>query len=201
MRSLLLYLVALLAAGILVVSCNTADPSECFPNTGNGFGGSGTIPIGAGVGVSSSGDLFSPPRFGSLGNPPANPCVTGSSTPSTTPVTMLPPICRTDPPRFCAAVCEYPQPMAGQEPVPTLTKQCSEPSAGMLEALFADDVKTTVECVESAFDGVSYVVTPTFFSITPVNVPVVMPGIGVVQCMMPSAPPPTDTLEDWNKQQ
>jgi hypothetical protein len=79
MRSLLLCLVALLAAGTLAVACNTADPSECFPNTGDGFGGSGTIPIGAGVGVSSSGDLFSPPRFGSLGNPPANPCVTGGS--------------------------------------------------------------------------------------------------------------------------
>jgi hypothetical protein len=73
MRSQLLYLVALLAAGILVVACDTADPSECFPNTGNGFGGSGTIPIGAGVGVSSgAGDS---PRFGPLGYTDANnPC-------------------------------------------------------------------------------------------------------------------------------
>jgi len=78
----LLCLVALLAAGILVIACNTADPSECFPNTGDGFGGSGTIPIGAGVGV-GSGDFISPPRFGPLGYPAsANPCVTPSGDPS-----------------------------------------------------------------------------------------------------------------------
>jgi hypothetical protein len=75
MRSPLLCLVALLVAGILVAACNTADPNECFPNTGNGFGGSGTIPIGAGVGV-GSGDYHSP-RFQPLGYPGgANPCVT-----------------------------------------------------------------------------------------------------------------------------
>jgi hypothetical protein len=73
MRSLLLCLVTLLAAGILATACNTADPSECFPNTGDGFGGSGTIPIGAGVGV-GSGD------FGPLSYTDANnPCVTHGS--------------------------------------------------------------------------------------------------------------------------
>jgi hypothetical protein len=79
MRSLLLCLVALLAAGIFVVACNTADPSECFPNTGNGFGGAGTIPIGAGVGVSSGDMGISPPRL-PLGYTDANnPCVTHDS--------------------------------------------------------------------------------------------------------------------------
>jgi hypothetical protein len=65
---------ALLALVMLMVACNTVDPSECWPNTSGGFGGTGTIPIGAGVGV-SSGDFISP-RWGPLGYPaPANPCV------------------------------------------------------------------------------------------------------------------------------
>jgi hypothetical protein len=57
---------------LLVLGCNTVDPSECWPNTSGGFGGSGTIPIGAGVGATSSGDFSSPPPNG--GTP--NPCVT-----------------------------------------------------------------------------------------------------------------------------
>ena len=76
MRLLAFFSAALLA----VVACNTADPNECFVNTSGGFGASGPIPIGAGVGVSSGGDLHSPPRVQPLGNPaPANPCVTGGS--------------------------------------------------------------------------------------------------------------------------
>ena len=63
----------------LVTGCNTVDPSECWPNTSGGFGGSGTIPIGAGVGA-TSGDFASPPPPGPLdyGGTP-NPCVTPSS--------------------------------------------------------------------------------------------------------------------------
>jgi hypothetical protein len=89
MRPLLLCLVALLAAGTLVVACDTADPSQCFPNTGNGFGGSATIPIGAGVGVGAGNMGISPPRI-PLGYTDANnPCVTHGS--DTTPPTSPPP--------------------------------------------------------------------------------------------------------------
>jgi hypothetical protein len=66
---------ALLAVVTIMVACTTVDPSECWPNTSGGFGGAGTIPIGAGVGV-SSGD-FASPRWGPLGfGAPPNPCVT-----------------------------------------------------------------------------------------------------------------------------
>jgi hypothetical protein len=74
--------VALVAAPVLVVlvmGCNTVDPSECWPNASGGIGGSGTIPIGAGVGATSSGDFDSPPPKGPLdhsGTP--NPCVAPS---------------------------------------------------------------------------------------------------------------------------
>jgi hypothetical protein len=63
----------------LVLGCTWVDPSECWPNTSGGFGGSGTIPIGAGVGAPTSGDFISPPRgpLASGGTP--NPCVTPES--------------------------------------------------------------------------------------------------------------------------
>jgi hypothetical protein len=76
MRFLLFCSAALLAVVMLAVACDTVDPGDCWPNTSGGLGGSGTIPIGAGVGV-GSGD-FASPRFGPLGyGAPANPCVTG----------------------------------------------------------------------------------------------------------------------------
>lgn len=50
---------ALLA--LLVNGCTTVSPDECWINTSGGFGGSGTIPIGAGVGA-TSGDFLTPPR-------------------------------------------------------------------------------------------------------------------------------------------
>ena len=63
-----------LALAALLAACNTVDPDDCWPNTSGGFGGSGSIPIGAGVGV-SSGDFSTPPR-GPLTFPGgANPCV------------------------------------------------------------------------------------------------------------------------------
>ena len=70
-----------IAASLLVMlgsGCNTVSPDECWPNTSGGFGGSGTIPIGAGVGA-TSGDFLSPPR-GPLdyGEAP-NPCVVAQS--------------------------------------------------------------------------------------------------------------------------
>lgn len=80
MRWLLFCSAALLAVVMLAVACDTADPNACYVNTSGGFGASGPIPIGAGVGVSSGGDLLSPPRLGPLGYPPpANPCVTQGS--------------------------------------------------------------------------------------------------------------------------
>ncbi len=58
---------------------STVDPSECWPNTSGGFGGSGTIPIGAGVGA-TSGDFFAPPPRGPLDyGGDANPCVVKES--------------------------------------------------------------------------------------------------------------------------
>jgi hypothetical protein len=65
----------LLVLALLVMGCTTVSPDECFVNTSGGFGGSGTIPIGAGVGA-TSGDYAEPPR-GPLDNgaAPYNPCV------------------------------------------------------------------------------------------------------------------------------
>jgi hypothetical protein len=60
---------------LLLIGCNTVSPDECWPNTSGGFGGSGTIPIGAGVGATSGGDPDGP----SGGKP--NPCV-AAPTPS-----------------------------------------------------------------------------------------------------------------------
>jgi hypothetical protein len=59
---------------MLVTGCNTVSPDECWPNTSGGLGGSGTIPIGAGVGATSGGDSDSPPPNGET----PNPCVTPS---------------------------------------------------------------------------------------------------------------------------
>jgi len=65
---------------LLVMGCSTVSPDECWPNTSGGFGGSGTIPIGAGVGATTGGDFADPPR-GPLdnGGAPENPCVTPSN--------------------------------------------------------------------------------------------------------------------------
>jgi hypothetical protein len=66
---------AFFTLGMLAVACTTVDPSECWVNTSGGFGGSGPIPIGAGVGV-SSGDFVSPRRLPLGTGTPPNPCVT-----------------------------------------------------------------------------------------------------------------------------
>jgi hypothetical protein len=79
MRTLFGSIASLLA--MLVIGCNTVDPDECWVNTSGGFGGGGTIPIGAGVGATSSGDFVTPPQGGPLdygGDP--NPCMTGRVT-------------------------------------------------------------------------------------------------------------------------
>jgi len=66
---------------VLVLGCNTVDPDECWVNTSSsGFVDDGPIPIGAGVGSTSSGDFITPPQ----GEPLAatateNPCVTMGS--------------------------------------------------------------------------------------------------------------------------
>ena len=74
--------IAALLLGILWMGCNTVSPDECWLNTSGGFGGSGTIPIGAGVGATTGGDPLEPPRSpldnkGDAPNPcimPSNPC-------------------------------------------------------------------------------------------------------------------------------
>lgn len=65
--------------GRLVLGCNTVSPDECWINTSGGFGGGGTIPIGAGVGA-TSGDFPSPPprRPLDFGDAP-NPCIAAQS--------------------------------------------------------------------------------------------------------------------------
>jgi hypothetical protein len=73
MRSLFGSLVSLLV--MVVIGCNTVDPDECWPNTSGGFGGSGTIPIGAGVGATTGGDFISPPRAPLAASGTPNPCV------------------------------------------------------------------------------------------------------------------------------
>src|SRR3954454_18517701 len=75
MRTLFGSFAALLV--MLVIGCSTVDPDQCWPNTSGGFGGSGTIPIGAGVGA-TSGDFLSPPPGGYPdNNDTPNPCVEG----------------------------------------------------------------------------------------------------------------------------
>ena len=65
---------------MLGIGCNTVSPDECWPNTSGGFGGSGTIPIGAGVGATSGGDFLSPPPRRPLDYGGAsNPCIVSES--------------------------------------------------------------------------------------------------------------------------
>lgn len=66
----------LLLVLVIMIGCSTVSPDECWVNTSGGLGGSGPIPIGAGVGA-TSGDYLDPPR-GPLdnGEAPYNPCVT-----------------------------------------------------------------------------------------------------------------------------
>ena len=61
-------LIAISLLAMLPIGCLTVSPDECWPNTSGGLGGSGTIPIGAGVGATSGGDSDGP----SGGTP--NPC-------------------------------------------------------------------------------------------------------------------------------
>lgn len=64
---------------MFVIGCNTVDPDECWVNTSGGFGGGGTIPIGAGVGATGSGDFLAPPPGGPLAaTGTENPCVTSA---------------------------------------------------------------------------------------------------------------------------
>ena len=61
-------LIAVFLPAMLATGCLTVSPDECWPNTSGGLGGSGTMPIGAGVGATSGGDSDGP----SGGTP--NPC-------------------------------------------------------------------------------------------------------------------------------
>jgi hypothetical protein len=76
MRTLCGLFVSLLV--MFVIGCTAVDPDECWVNTSGGFGGGGTIPIGNGVGATSSGDFVTPPPGDPLdygGDP--NPCMAG----------------------------------------------------------------------------------------------------------------------------
>ena len=77
------WLVGSIASLLLVtleIACSTVSPDECWVNTSGGFGGGGTIPIGAGVGATSGGDSDSPPPRGPLdASGTANPCIDAPS--------------------------------------------------------------------------------------------------------------------------
>src|SRR4051812_24293312 len=74
MRSMFSSIATLLV--MLVIGCTTVSPDECWPNTSGGFGGSGTIPIGAGVGATTSGGDFDAPAKEPLtASGTDNPCV------------------------------------------------------------------------------------------------------------------------------
>jgi hypothetical protein len=66
--------IAPLVLVVLGSGCNTVSPDECWLNTSGGFGGSGTIPIGAGVGA-TSGDFLEPPRGPLDYSEAPNPCI------------------------------------------------------------------------------------------------------------------------------
>ena len=80
MRSFFRSIASLLLA-MFVIGCTWVDADECWVNTSGGLGSAGTIPIGAGVGATTTGgDFFSPPPDGPLdyGGPPnSNPCMAG----------------------------------------------------------------------------------------------------------------------------
>jgi hypothetical protein len=70
---------------MLVIGCTWVDPGECWPNTSGGFGGGGTIPIGAGVGATGSGDYITEPPKDPLDNSGTpNPCMASESQPQST---------------------------------------------------------------------------------------------------------------------
>jgi len=72
---------------LLAFGCTTVSPDECWVNTSGGLGGSGTIPIGAGVGATSGGNGDTPSGGNSdtpNGGTP-NPCITPSDDTSLTP--------------------------------------------------------------------------------------------------------------------
>ncbi len=74
MRALFVSLAPLLM--LLAAGCTTVDPDECWVNTSGGFGDDEPIPIGAGVGATSSGDFITPPQPGPLAaEGKENPCV------------------------------------------------------------------------------------------------------------------------------
>ncbi|MFS8072045.1 MAG: hypothetical protein ACMG6S_37220 [Byssovorax sp.] len=78
-------LIAVSLPAMLATGCLTVSADECWPNTSGGLGGSGPIPIGAGVGAITGGDYADPPR-GPLdnGGAPYNPC-TAPETPKKPP--------------------------------------------------------------------------------------------------------------------
>jgi hypothetical protein len=69
----------LLVLVLIGIGCSTVSPDECWVNTSGGFGGSGTMPIGAGATATSGGDLLEPPREPLDHGEAPNPCVVASN--------------------------------------------------------------------------------------------------------------------------
>jgi hypothetical protein len=114
----------LLVLALLVMGCTTVSPDECFVNTSGGFGGSGTIPIGAGVGVgATSGDYAEPPR-GPLDNgaAPDNPCVDPETPEKPSP----------------QSICEMPTPAAEGATSWICSAECSAKCAPHIRFTFAN---------------------------------------------------------------
>ncbi|MFS8071947.1 MAG: hypothetical protein ACMG6S_36725 [Byssovorax sp.] len=98
----------LLVLVLLVMGCSTVDADECWVNTSGGFGGSGTIPIGAAVGATTGGDRAEPPRRPlDNGGAAENPCVTPSDDTMPTPPTEMGTYirCLGMDPMTCEAMC------------------------------------------------------------------------------------------------
>jgi len=76
MRLFVRSIVPLVLLPLVLAACSWVDPSECWVNTSGGFGGGGTIPIGAGVGATTTGDFGSPSD--STAPPPSRPLDYGS---------------------------------------------------------------------------------------------------------------------------
>jgi hypothetical protein len=66
---------------MLMIGCNAVDPGDCWPNTSGGLGGGGPLPIGAGVGATTTGDYYAdapPAEPLDYGGTP-NPCMAGGN--------------------------------------------------------------------------------------------------------------------------
>ncbi len=130
---------------VLLVACNTVDPSECWPNTSGGFGGGGTIPIGAGVGATSSGDFITPPPHDPLdhGGAPDNPSSRTSPPASRTRAAGAQPVARPFAELLCRGAHRPTRRLMGERPPGSVTdaclSKCPAPGGGLFVKFYPAD--------------------------------------------------------------